>query len=119
MSAIESSTLEFDNGVSVTLPYHARAIRRVNGVVLVLLDPDHYLKDAPYQAAQRSGEPALRNLIAFDAHGTKAWDAELPETLDYYYLIEDGLPIRVLSYSGYRCVIDLSNGRIIGREFLK
>lgn len=119
MSTIEESTVYFDNAVSVALPFHARTIRRNGNLVLVLLDPDHYLNEASYKAAQRSGDPPLRNLIAFDQHGNQLWGAELPETPDYYYQIEDGLPIRALSYSGYRCAIDESNGRIIRREFLK
>lgn len=119
MRTTENRTLEFDNEVSVVLPFHARAIRRTANFLLVLLDPDDYLNDESYRAAHSSGEPPLRNLIAFDKLGKQAWLAEMPETVDYYYLIEDGLPIRALSYSGHRCVIDERTGRIIDKEFLK
>lgn len=119
MNLTENRRLEFDNATSVVLPFRARAIRTTADLVWVLLDPDHYLADESYQAARSSGEPSLRNLIAFDKLGKQAWAAELPEVVDYYHSIEDGLPIRVLSYSGYRCEIDPSSGKIIGREFLK
>ena len=119
MSATKNKTLEFDDGGSVALPFHARVIRETPCLVLVLLDPDDYLNDESYRTTQKSGAPSLRNLMAFDRRGGQAWVAEMPEATDYYYSIEDGLPIRALSYSGYRCVIDEDTGRIIEREFLK
>lgn len=119
MDSCEGQSLELENGVSVVLPYRARAVRRSTDVVLVLLDPDHYLTDATYKLAQASGALPLRNLIAFDLQGKRVWEAELPEAADYYHSIEDGLPIRALSYSGHHCVIDATNGRIMRREFLK
>lgn len=118
MDSCADRTLEFDNGVSVVLPFRARAVRRTADVVLVLLDPDHYLNDATHKAAQDSGELPLRNLVAFDRQGNKTWVAELPEAVDYYHSIEEGLPIRAHSYSGHRCLIDERTGRITRREFL-
>jgi hypothetical protein len=119
MSTTENKTLEFENGVAVALPFRAREIRRIADLVLVLLDPDHYLNDDSFRAAQSPGAPAFQNLIAFDRLGNPAWAAELPEAVDYYYSIGEGLPIRALSYSGHRCVIDAIDGRIMEREFLK
>lgn len=119
MSDTQQKMIVFDNGTSVALPFRARQIRRTGSLVLALLDPEQYLQDDSYNARLRSGAPSLRNLIAFDVDGNPLWEAELPELLDYYYLIEDDLPLRALSYSGNRCEIDERDGRIVSREFLK
>jgi hypothetical protein len=119
MSATRNKTLDLEDGGSVALPFHALAVRETPGLVLVLLDPDDYLNDESYRSTHKSGDPSLKNLMAFDRRGGQVWVAEMPEATDYYYSIEHGLPIRALSYSGYRCLIDENTGRIIERELLK
>jgi len=87
--------------------------------VFVLIDPNVYLKDPSYQDSLRRGAPAIRNLIAFRDDGTKMWEAEFPESADYYYKIVCLSPLTVNSFSSYRCEIDPENGQIRRREFLK
>lgn len=87
--------------------------------VIVLLDPDAYLKDPDYPKERRRGKDALRNLRAYSRSGELLWEAEFPEEADYYYKIVSRLPLVALSFSSYRCRIDPATGRIIEAEFLK
>jgi hypothetical protein len=88
-------------------------------VNLVLLDADHYLGDPRYRTNRRAGLPALRNLWAFDSHGKKVWEAELPESNDYYYEIVDVSPLTVRSFSGYTCELEIRDGTITSKDFQK
>lgn len=87
--------------------------------VFVLLDPDSYLLDPNYKKIRRHGAPAIRNLIALMKDGTKLWEAELPESSDYYYRFSSSRPLIVNSFSSYRCEISPDNGAILRKEFLK
>jgi hypothetical protein len=87
--------------------------------VIVLLDPDDYLLDPNYKAQRRQGRQANRNLCAFSKTGSKLWDAEFPETADYYFRISSRSPLRANSFSSYECEIDPDTGRIQSKTFLK
>jgi hypothetical protein len=107
------------NDLLPALPYRARETRRLPGLVLCLLDPDHYLADPGYVARRKAGAPALRNLWAFDDSGRKLWEAELPEAGDYYYEIVSLDPLTVRSYSGYTCELGVTDGSIADKTFCK
>jgi hypothetical protein len=90
-----------------------------SGVLIVLLDPDSYLKDPEYRRKRRAGAPAVRNLRAFSMTGDALWEAELPEDADYYHRLVGADPIEADSFSSFRCRIDPQNGRIVSKVFLK
>ena len=56
---------------------------------------------------------------AYSPSGEMLWQAEQPEADDHYYLIESREPLVALSFSAFRCDIDLSNGRIVNKKSLK
>jgi hypothetical protein len=84
---------------------------------VVLLDPDTFL-DEPGGARKRPRDP-LKNLRAYAPSGELAWEAEQPELDDHYYLIESRSPLVALSFSAYRCDLDLASGRILSKTKLK
>jgi hypothetical protein len=88
------------------------------GQAIVLLDPHAFLDDPAYGGRKAPREP-IRNLRAYAASGELKWEAEQPQVQDHYYLIESHEPLVALSFSAYRCDIDLANGRILAREKLK
>jgi hypothetical protein len=107
-------------GSTIRVDWPIRSASSTRNLVLVVLDPDHYLADRAYREARRSGSPAIRNLQAFSKDsGEKIWEAELPEPVDYYYELANIDPIEALSYSGYRCVIAAADGRIKSKQFFK
>jgi hypothetical protein len=106
-------------GARLPTDYSIREAFELDGRVIVLLDPDDYLKDPNYPKERRRGENALRNLRAYSMSGELLWEAEYPEPADYYYKIVSRCPLTVLSFSSYRCCIDPETGRIVEAEFLK
>ena len=106
-------SVELDTG------YPAREAFGLEDRVIVLLDPDGYLKDPDYPKERRRGKDALRNLRAYSTSGELLWEAEFPEPVDYYYKIVSRSPLVALSFSSYRCRIDPATGKIIEAEFLK
>jgi hypothetical protein len=87
--------------------------------VIVLLDPDSYLTDPAYRSRRRVGAPPNRNLLGFSYDGRLLWEGEFPSDVDYYYRISSLQPLRVNSFSSFRCEIDPATGRIIRKEFYK
>ena len=106
-------------GTAIEMPWPILDVLERDGIVLVLLDPDSYLADASYKLARDQGAPAMRNLIAFNSCGDRLWDAELPESSDYYYKVRSESPLAAYSFSSFLCELDLSNGRIARKTFLK
>jgi hypothetical protein len=102
-----------------SIPYPARDVRMACGLVLVLIDPDHYLTDPEYKKQRKTVSPALRNLWAFGEDGRKVWEAEMPEPDDYYYEILQSPALAADSFSGYTCELDPTDGRILCRTFHK
>ena len=87
--------------------------------IIVLLDPDSYLTDPEYKKKRRSGTPPNKNLLAYSYDGNLLWEADFPSDVDYYYRISSQQPLRVNSFSSFRCEIDSSTGKILGKEFYK
>jgi hypothetical protein len=88
-------------------------------MIIVLLDPNTYLNDPSYDKDRRRGKNPLRNLFALAIDGQLLWEAEFPEKVDYYYSVSSKAPLTALSFSSFRCEIDLVTGRIVRKEFLK
>jgi len=106
-------SVELDTG------YPAREAFDLEDRVIVLLDPDAYLRDPDYPKERRRGDNPLRNLRAYSTSGELLWEAEFPEQADYYYKIVSRSPLVVLSFSSYLCRIDPGTGRIIEAQFMK
>jgi hypothetical protein len=107
------------NGHSINVGLPVLEAQVTPGLVLVLIDPDSYLRDPNYRRQRRSGRPAIRNLRAFSLSGTLLWEAEMPEDADYYHRIVSLVPIDVDSFSSYRCRIDPRTGKIVSKQFMK
>lgn len=90
-----------------------------HGRLVVLLDPDAYLADPAYKVQRRQTGIALRNLIAFDLDGRKLWEAEFPQSSDYYYKISSQSPLVVYSFSSFACEIDPATGKITAKSFFR
>lgn len=114
----QSKTLLVD-GQAMQMPWPVLDAIEHGDRVFVLLDPDFYLMDSGYKKMRRQGAPAFKNLFAVDKAGTKLWEADLPESSDYYYKIGSASPLIANSFSSYRCEIDPNNGTIKRKEFLK
>jgi hypothetical protein len=96
------------------LQWPIRDAVEIDDKIIVLLDPNAYLKDPSFEKGSD-----FRNLIAFSKEGKKLWEAEYPQLEDYYYEIESKYPLRVYSFSSYDCIIDEKTGQIISMEFFK
>lgn len=116
--SFQSNTLTID-GQLLQLAWPILDAIEEGNRVFVLLDPDSYLVDPNYKKMRRQGVPAIRNLVALMKDGTSLWEAELPESSDYYYRINSSKPLVVNSFSSYRCEINPDNGMIVRKEFLK
>ena len=105
------------DGKALRMNHMVRDAFWAGGRAIVLLDPDTFL-DEPGGARKRPRDP-VRNLRAFSPSGELQWEAEQPELEDHYYLIESRDPLVALSFSAYRCDLDLRNGRILSKKKLK
>jgi hypothetical protein len=105
------------DGKPVRMEHMVRDAFWADGKAVVLLDPDAFL-DAPGGARKRPRDP-VKNLRAYETSGALAWEAQQPEHDDHYYKIESREPLVALSFSAYRCDIDLKTGRILRKERLK
>jgi hypothetical protein len=59
------------DGNTIDVGSRIRDARASASLVLVLIDPDSYLKDPDYRRKRRAGLSAVRNLRAFSLSGTK------------------------------------------------
>ena len=116
--SFDGKTLLLDD-LKLSLEHVIRDAFAAGGKIIVLLDPDSYLTDPAYGQEQRRGKQPVHNLIALSKLGNRLWEAEFPEDADYYYRIVSTEPLIALSFSSYRCELDLQTGRIVAREFLK
>lgn len=107
------------DGQSIQMAWPVLDAREEKDKILVLLDPDSYLLDPNYRKRRRHGAPAIRNLVAITKSGVNLWEAELPETSDFYYRLNTSNPIVANSFSSYRCEINADNGTIVRKEFFK
>lgn len=102
-----------------TMPYLVREAFVLDDKIIVLLDPNSYLKDPNYGIERRRGKDTLKNLFALSEAGKLLWEAEMPEQADYYYKISSLSPLKVNSFSSYKCEIDPQTGKILSKEFFK
>lgn len=105
------------DGKPLRMDHMVRDAWWADGCAIVLLDPNVFL-DEPGGARRRPRDP-VKNLRAYAPSGELLWEAEQPEHEDHYYLIESRKPLVALSFSAYRCDIDLATGRILSKEKLK
>ena len=105
------------DGKPLRMQYMIRDAFWAGGQAVVLLDPDAFL-DAPGGARKAPRDP-VKNLRAYSPSGELKWQADQPEADDHYYLIESHEPLVALSFSAYRCDIDLASGRILKKKKLK
>ena len=114
----DGSTIHI-GGRWVQMPCRVKESFDREGMTVVLLDPDAYLKDPDHPKESRRGDNPLHNLRAYSSSGELLWEAELPEPADYYYKVVSRSPLVALSFSSYRCRIDPGTGRILEAQFLK
>jgi hypothetical protein len=107
------------DGQSIQMPWPVLDAREEGDKVFVLFDPDSYLLDANYKRMRRQGAPAVRNLVALTKGGAKLWEAELPETSDYFYRLISTKPLVANSFSSYKCEINADDGAVKSKEFMK
>jgi len=102
----------------VRMEYMVRDAFWARGLAIVLLDPHAFLDDPAYGGRKAPRDPP-KNLRAYAPSGELQWEAEQPEVQDHYYLIETRDPLVALSFSAYRCDLDLATGRILSKTKLK
>ena len=105
------------DGKPVRMEHIVRDAFWADGHAVVLLDPGAFL-DEPGGARKRSRGP-VKNLRAYKPSGELLWEAEQPEVDDHYYKIESREPLVALSFSAYRCDLDLKSGKIVKKHKLK
>jgi hypothetical protein len=106
------------DGKPVRMEYMVRDAFWADGRAVVLLDPNAFLDNPAYNGRKAPRDP-VQNLRAYSPAGELQWQAQQPEMSDHYYLIESRDPLVALSFSAYRCDIDLRNGRITKKKKLK
>src|SRR5262245_20089098 len=105
------------DGKPVRMEHMVRDAFWADGKAVVLLDPAAFL-DAPGGARRRPRDP-VKNLRAYAPTGKLLWEAEQPEVDDHYYKVESREPLVALSFSAYRCDLDLLSGKILRKSKLK
>jgi hypothetical protein len=105
------------DGKPLRMEFMVRDAFWAGGHAVVLLNPDAFL-DEP-GGARRAPRDPVHNLRAYAPSGELLWEAEQPEVQDHYYLIKSREPLVALSFSAYRCTIDLASGRILSKDSLK
>jgi hypothetical protein len=107
------------NGRALKMPYAVLDAFLSDGRLIVLLDPDVYMVDPAYKEQRRQNGIALRNLVAFDQEAQRLWEAEFPQSSDYYYKISSQTPLVAYSFSSFACEIDPSTGMIKAKSFFR
>jgi hypothetical protein len=105
-------------GRALRMEYMVRDAFWADDRAIVLLDPTAFLDHPAYGSRKRSRNP-VHNLRAYSPSGKLLWQAEQPELDDHYYMIENQAPLVALSFSAFRCDVDLETGRILRKESLK
>jgi hypothetical protein len=103
------------DGKPLRMDYIVRDAFWAGDRAVVLLDPHAFLDDPAY-GRRKSPRKAVKNLRAYSPSGEILWQAEQPEFQDHYYMIESQKPLVALSFSAYRCDIDLDSGRILAKN---
>jgi hypothetical protein len=89
---------------------HVLQAKQIGARVLVIFD---YM-------AYPQGRPAA-NLLAFDEHQKKMWDAQNPSDspTDAFVNFVSESPVQVWNFAGYSCEIDPDTGRLLKSVFTK
>ena len=98
------------------MEYMVRDAFWADGRAIVLLDPDAFLDMPTYGVARRRAASRCRTFAPIRPPARMLWQAEQPEVDDHYYRIESREPLVALSFSAFRCDLDLSNGRILKKD---
>jgi hypothetical protein len=106
------------DGKPLRMEYMVRDAFWADGKAIVLLDPHAFLDDPAYGGRKAPRDP-VQNLRAYSPAGELQWEAQQPQALDHYYMIESHDPLVALSFSAYRCDLDLKTGRILSKKKLK
>jgi hypothetical protein len=106
------------DGKPLRMEYMVRDAFWADGRAIVLLDPDAFM-DHPAYGGRKAPRKPIQNLRAYSPSGEMFWEAEQPEMDDHYYRIESREPLVALSFSAFRCDLDLSNGRILKKTSLR
>ena len=106
------------DGKPLRMEYMVRDAFWAGGHAVVLLDPDAFL-DHPAYGGRKAPRHPIRNLRAYLPSGELKWEAQQPEANDHYYRIESHEPLVALSFSAYRCDLDLKSGEILEKTKLK
>jgi hypothetical protein len=106
------------DGKPLRMEYMVRDAFWADGKAIVLLDPHAFLDDPAYGARKAPRDP-VQNLRAYAPSGELQWEAEQPEVQDHYYMVESREPLVALSFSAYRCDLDVKTGRIVAKTKLK
>ena len=72
-----------------------------------------------HMAQREAGQ--FNNLVAINRDGDRIWVAEHPTTTtsDVYIEIVEKDPLIVWNFAGYRCTIDVDDGKLIEARFTK
>ena len=106
------------DGKPLRMEYMVRDAFWVDGKAVVLLDPHAFLDD-PVSGSRKAPRDPVKNLRAYSPAGELQWEAQQPEIQDHYYMIESRNPLVALSFSAYRCDLDVKSGRILSKKKLK
>jgi hypothetical protein len=106
------------DGKPLRMEFIVRDAFWAGGHAIVLLDPHAFFDDPAYGGRKAPRDP-VKNLRAYAPSGELQWEAEQPEVQDHYYIIETRDPLVALSFSAYRCDLDLASGRILAKTKLK
>jgi len=105
------------DGKPVRMDHIVRDAFWADGRAIVLLDPSVFLDDPAYGSRKTPRDP-IQNLRAYSPAGELQWQAQQPNRDDHYYMIESRAPLVALSFSAFRCNIDLASGRILRKQKL-
>src|SRR5262245_38489414 len=96
-----------------------RTWRVPHPVAQAVLAGDRVLVLYDYMAGPRHRQ--FQNLEAFNLDGVRLWTAEHPTstTADAYVTIKCVSPLRVSSFAGYDCKLDVESGRLLESTFTK
>jgi hypothetical protein len=106
------------DGKALRMEYMVRDAFWADGKAIVLLDPHAFL-DHPAYGGRKAPRDPVKNLRAYAPSGELRWEAQQPEVQDHYYMIESRNPLVALSFSAYRCDLDVATGRILSKTRLK
>lgn len=107
------------DGKPTRMTYMVREAFWAHECAIVLLDPNAYMDLPAFGAQRRRSRNPVHNLRAYSAAGELLWQAQQPKSSDHYYRIESQDPLIALSFSGFRCEIDVGSGEILTKQNIK